>query len=117
LGRCEGDAIPEPSVTLRVPRGIQARIPLEWHPGVGVDVEHASGRRENADNLERSPADRDPAADDVRIAAESRLPQSMAEHDDAGVLRRAVFGLEQPAIQGRTRSMSNRLGDGRVATI
>ena len=76
---------------------VRAAAHHERHPGFGLIGQPLESRRHDAHDRERPRAEAKLASDDLRIAAEPPLPQTVAQHGDGNLLRDGVFiGPKRP---------------------
>ncbi len=82
---------------------VGVEIELEGHPHVGVGAELADVERlpDDADDGVGLAAQRDGAAQHVRIVSESPLPQALADQRHFGSVRRVFGGVEATAADDR----------------
>src|SRR5262245_19312931 len=75
---------------------LHLRLDDEWRPHLAAAVGELEILGHHADHLERFVIEHDPFADDLRIAAEARLPEGMSEHDDLRVPFLVLAATESP---------------------
>ena len=75
-------------------------------------VENLEAGRRHADHGERLAVQRDGLADDRRVAAEARMPQALADHDDVGARARIVVAEGAADQQWNAQQGEELLRDG-----
>src|SRR5215475_3439290 len=87
-------------------------VESQWQDQIVAHVHKPEILWHHADDLARGSVNHDPAPDGFRIAAESALPVSIAEHDDFGAFVVIVF-LDEIAAENRLRAENRKQAEGR----